>query len=40
MAKNEELIVTTEYLTLYTRCRWNWFRYNRVQLFLVLGLTI
>jgi hypothetical protein len=32
MVKSEELICTTEYLTLKTRCRINRCRYNRVRL--------
>jgi hypothetical protein len=32
MVNSEELIGTTEYLTLYTRCRINRCRYNRVRL--------
>jgi hypothetical protein len=34
MVNNEELIVTTEHLTLYTRCRINRCRYKRVRLYL------
>jgi hypothetical protein len=33
MVNSEELIVTTEYLTQYTRCRINRCRYNRVRLY-------
>jgi hypothetical protein len=33
MVNSEELIGTTEYLTLYARCRVNRCRYNRVQLY-------
>jgi hypothetical protein len=33
MANSEGLIGTTEYLTLYTRCRINRGRYNRVRLY-------
>jgi hypothetical protein len=36
MINSEELIGTTEYLTLYTRCRINPFRYNRVPLYIWL----
>jgi len=32
MVNSEELIGTTEYLTLYTRCRINRCRYNGVRL--------
>jgi hypothetical protein len=32
MGNSEELIGTTEYLTLYTRCLINVCRYNRVRL--------
>jgi len=35
MVNSEELIGTTGYLTLYTRCRINRFRYNRVRLYLI-----
>ena len=38
MVNNEELIGTTEYRTLYVRCRINRCRYKRVQLYLYLGL--
>ena len=38
MVNSEELIVTTEYLTLYARCRLNRCRYNRVQLYVRLFL--
>ena len=34
MVKHEELIFTTECLTLYTRCRINRYRFNRVPLYL------
>ena len=34
MVNNEELIVTTEHLTLYTRCCINRCRYKRVRLYL------
>jgi hypothetical protein len=33
MVNSEELIGNTEYLTLYTRCRINLRRYNRVRLY-------
>jgi hypothetical protein len=33
MVKSEELIGTTDYLTLYTRCRINRYRYNRFRLY-------
>ena len=33
MVNSEELIGTTEHLTLYTRCRFNRYRYNRVRLY-------
>jgi hypothetical protein len=33
MVNSRELIGTTEYLTLYTRCRINRCRYNRVRLY-------
>jgi hypothetical protein len=36
MVNNEELIGTTEYLTLWTRCRINQCRYNRVRLYFVI----
>jgi hypothetical protein len=32
MVNNEELIGTTKYMTVYTRCRINRCRYNRVRL--------
>jgi hypothetical protein len=35
MANSEELIGTTEYLTLKARCRINRYRYNRVQLYFI-----
>jgi hypothetical protein len=35
MVNSDELISTTEYLTLYTRCRINRCRYNRVRLYFV-----
>ena len=34
VVNSQELIGTTEVLTLYTRCRINRYRYNRVQLYL------
>jgi hypothetical protein len=34
MVKSEELVDTTEYLTLYTRRRRNRCRYNRVRVYL------
>jgi len=40
MVNNEELIGTTVYLTLYTGCRINRCRYNRVRLYVVLQLCI
>jgi len=33
MVNSDELIDTTKYLTLYTRCRRNHCRYNRVRLY-------
>ena len=39
MVNTEELIDTTEYLTLYTRYRINWCRYNRVRLYLQVRLV-
>jgi hypothetical protein len=36
MVNIEELIGTTEYLTLYTRCRINRCRYNRVRHYLAM----
>jgi hypothetical protein len=33
MVNSEELVGITEYLTLYTRCRVNQYRYNRVRLY-------
>jgi hypothetical protein len=33
MVNSEELIGTTDYLTLYTRCHINRCRYNRVRLY-------
>ena len=33
MVKSEELFGTTEYLTLLTRYRINWYRYKRVRLY-------
>jgi len=38
MVNNGELIGTTEYRTLYMRCRINRCRYKRVRLYLYLGL--
>jgi hypothetical protein len=35
MVNSEELIGTTEYLTLYTRCRINRCRHNRAALYVV-----
>jgi hypothetical protein len=35
MVISEELIVITEYLTLYTRCRTNRCRYNRSRLYIL-----
>ena len=37
MANSEELIGTTEHVTLYTRYRLNRYLYNRVLLYLPLG---
>jgi hypothetical protein len=37
MVNSEELIGTTEHLTLYTRCRINRRRYNRVRLYIYHG---
>jgi hypothetical protein len=34
MVNGEELISTTEHVTLYVRCRLERYRYNRVQLYL------
>jgi hypothetical protein len=34
-----ELVGTTERMTLYTRCRTNWGRYNRVLLYLALNTS-
>ena len=39
VANSEELISTTEYLTLWARCRINRCRYNRVRLYLVHLMT-
>jgi hypothetical protein len=38
MVNSEELIGTIEYPTLYTRCRINRCRYNRVRLYLSINL--
>jgi hypothetical protein len=38
MVNSDELIGSTEYLTLYTRCRINRCRYNRVRLYVVSSL--
>jgi hypothetical protein len=35
MVNSEELIGTTEHVTLYTRCRLNRCRYNRVRLYII-----
>ena len=40
MVNSEELIGTTEYLTLWTRCRINRFRYNRVLLYVYLWTSL
>jgi hypothetical protein len=37
---SEELIGTTEHVTLYTRCRLNRCRYNRVRLYFNTSITI
>jgi hypothetical protein len=39
MVDSEELIGTTEYLTLCTRCRLNRCRYNRVRLYITFPLN-
>jgi hypothetical protein len=39
MVNSDELIGTTEYLTLQARCRINGCRYNRVLLYVVLRLA-
>jgi hypothetical protein len=36
MVNSEELIGTTEHGTLYTRCRLNRCRYNRVRVYVVI----
>jgi hypothetical protein len=38
MVNSKELIGTTEYLTLHTRCHINRCRYNRVRLYIVFEL--
>jgi hypothetical protein len=40
MVNSEELIGIIEYLTLYTRCRLNRCRYNRVQLHVLFNAVI
>ena len=40
MLSNEELIGTTEYRTLYTRCRVNRCRYNRVRLHICVCVCV
>ena len=40
MVNSEELIGTTEYLTLYTRRRITRCRYNRVRLYLYTYMTL
>jgi hypothetical protein len=37
MVDSEELIGTTEYLTLYARCRINRCRYKRVRLYFIIA---
>jgi hypothetical protein len=37
MVNSEELIGTTEHVTLYARCRLNRCRYNRIRLYLLLS---
>ena len=39
MVNSEELTVTAEYLTLYSRCRINRYRYNRVRLLVPPTIT-
>jgi hypothetical protein len=39
MVNSEELIGTTEYLTLYTKCRINRWRYSRVGLYMNVSIT-
>jgi hypothetical protein len=38
VVNSEELIATTEYLTLYTECRINRCRYNRVRLYIDINV--
>jgi len=40
MVNSGELIGTTKYLTLWTRCRWNRCRYNRVRLYYCHAINI